>query len=102
MMMWLVTVKPYGDHPEQVQDEDEHEEREHEREEPHALLAGGTSHGRGDELVGHLDERLHAARARAARRRVAQSVSSAMTPTAPNMKSDAFVKTISVLPIWPR
>ena len=48
-----------GDDPEQVEDEDEHEQREHEREEPHALLAGGTSHRRGDELVGHLGERLH-------------------------------------------
>ena len=31
-MMWLVTVKRVGDHPDQVAEQDEHEEREDERE----------------------------------------------------------------------
>ena len=36
--------------------------REHEREETHTVLARGRAHDAGDELVGHLGERLHAAR----------------------------------------
>ena len=32
--------------------QDEHEQREHEGEEPHSLVAGGTSYRVGDEFVG--------------------------------------------------
>ena len=50
------------DEPDQVGEQDEHEQREHEREEFHPLGAGRAAHRVGDELVGHLRDRLQPAR----------------------------------------
>ena len=59
------------------------------------FAAGGAAQRVGDELVGHLGDRLQAARHQRARA-VAPSISSAITPSAISMNSAELVKAISV------
>ena len=67
--------------PDHVRHQDEHEQREHEREELHPLGAGGAAQRVGDELVGHLGDRLQPARAPARATRCAPTSAAAIRPT---------------------
>ena len=88
-----------GDHAEHVQDENETEQREHEREEAHAFFARRLPHHVGNELVGHLGDRLHAARHKRTAARSRDQQPPMIRATAANMNAAELVKAISMPPI---
>ena len=66
MMMWLVTVKAYGNQPDHVQRQHEHEKREDEGKKFHPFRAGSRADGCSHELVRKFCRRLQAGRHQAA------------------------------------